>query len=244
MLDVATPTDAYCGPPPVPAEIVGAWNLDPYLLAALAIAGVAGFGAAAGPRRKVWFGLGFSVLCVAFISPLCALSAALFSARAGHHVLLISLAAPMLAMALPRFLSWRLVPAAAFHTAVLWFWHWPGAYAAALSHDGVYWAMELSLLLSAIAFWRTALDQDDLPSVSAAFLGIMMQMSLLGALLTFATTPLYTAHFETTIAWGLSPLTDQQLAGLIMWVPGALPYFAAGLLALRPLFAPSGQLRS
>jgi putative membrane protein len=54
-------------------------------------------------------------------------------------------------------------------------------------------------------------------------------MGLLGALIVFASRPLYTVHFASAWAWGLSPLADQQLAGLLMWVPAIVPYFGAGL---------------
>jgi cytochrome c oxidase assembly factor CtaG len=49
-----------------------------------------------------------------------------------------------------------------------------------------------------------------------------VQTGLLGALLIFAGRPLYAAHLSTTAAWGLTPLEDQQLAGLIMWIPASL----------------------
>jgi hypothetical protein len=57
----------------------------------------------------------------------------------------------------------------------------------------------------------------------------MVQMGLLGALITFAANPLYAPHFATTLPWGLDPLEDQQLAGLIMWAPAAAIYLAAAL---------------
>jgi cytochrome c oxidase assembly factor CtaG len=53
---------------------------------------------------------------------------------------------------------------------------------------------------------------------------------ILGALLTFAPTVLYPAYAERTAAWGLMPLEDQQLGGLIMWVPAGTIYTIAGLL--------------
>ena len=63
-------------------------------------------------------------------------------------------------------------------------------------------------------------------------------MGLLGALIVFAPQPLYAVHFMSAAAWGLSPLADQQLAGLLMWVPAVLPYLAMGLWlawsSLRP----------
>ena len=55
------------------------------------------------------------------------------------------------------------------------------------------------------------------------------QMGLLGALIVFAPRPLYLVHFASSFAWGFDPMADQQLAGLLMWVPAMLPYLAVGL---------------
>jgi putative membrane protein len=61
-----------------------------------------------------------------------------------------------------------------------------------------------------------------------------MQMALLGALLTFAREPLYTIHAVAPLDWGFTPLGDQQLGGLIMWGPAALPFMVVGaVLACR-----------
>ena len=71
---------------------------------------------------------------------------------------------------------------------------------------------------------------DRLVFVVAAF----AQMGLLGAILTFAAQPLYSAHAIAPLAWGLTPLEDQALGGLIMWVPAGIPYaIAAALIARR-----------
>jgi putative membrane protein len=56
-------------------------------------------------------------------------------------------------------------------------------------------------------------------------------MSLLGALLTFAAVPLFSVHEFTTAAWGLTWLQDQQLGGLVMWVPAGLLMTAYSALA-------------
>jgi putative membrane protein len=64
-------------------------------------------------------------------------------------------------------------------------------------------------------------------------------MGLLAALIVFAPRALYAVHFASTAAWGMSPLVDQQLAGLLMWLPASLPYLGAGLWlawsSLRPV---------
>ena len=71
---------------------------------------------------------------------------------------------------------------------------------------------------------------DTVRSALSGLLGSIIQMGMLGALLTFAGQPLYEPHMTTTLPYGLTPLADQQLAGLLMWVPAALPYLAVALL--------------
>jgi putative membrane protein len=56
---------------------------------------------------------------------------------------------------------------------------------------------------------------------------------MLGALLTFAREPLYAVHAVAPLEWGLTPLADQQLGGLLMWVPAGLPYAIAAILVAR-----------
>ena len=239
----------YCGPAAVPAGFWAAWNLDPWLLAALAglfAVHIAAYGRRRRPgaaHNHSTFAAAWLVLVVAFVSPLCALSVALFSARVTHHLLLVGLAAPLLVIAwrglFARLVSGRrLVPMAALHVALFWFWHAPAPYAAALASVGTYWVMELSLLFSALLFWAAALDRR---ASTAAFaptvIGVMAQMGVIGALLVFAAQPLYAAHEATTWPWGLTPLTDQQLAGLIMWVPGAVPYLVLLLVRVGRLLA-------
>ncbi len=178
--------------------------------------------------------LGVAVLAVAFISPLCALSSALFSARVLHHVLLVAVAAPLIASAMPSHRSGSISLPFALATSILWFWHLPHPYDLALGNTGIYWVMQLTLIGSAIWFWRAVLAPDR--GTVEALLFILLafaQMGLLGALLTFAPDPLYAAHAMAPLEWGLTPLSDQQLGGLIMWVPAGLPYAALAILVAR-----------
>jgi putative membrane protein len=217
----------YCGPAPLPGELVSSWNLDPLLLAALIALGFV--------VRRQWTGLAaVAVLTIALVSPLCALSSALFSARVAHHVLLVAVAAPLLAVSSPARRGGGIALPFALSTVVLWAWHVPAAYDAALGNVAIYWVMQLTLLGSAILFWRAVLAEtrspmDRLVFVVAAF----AQMGLLGAILTFASQPLYSAHAMTTLAWGLMPLEDQRLGGLLMWVPAGIPYAVAAALIAR-----------
>ncbi|MFD1911543.1 cytochrome c oxidase assembly protein [Halodurantibacterium flavum] len=224
---------AYCGSPPSPADLMGAWNLDPVLIAALLIYVPVALRYSA--NRNAAFGA-WALAWLFFVSPLCALTSALFSARVLHHVVLIAAIAPLLAVAFPNVLRRGLPAGAVFlaHLVALWVWHAPGPYAWALSTVWGYWFMQATLLLTAWALWHEVLRPQAAAMPLALLLGTVGHMGLLGALLVFTPTPLYVAHFATTEAWGLQPLVDQQLAGLMMWVPAMLPYLAVGtLIALR-----------
>jgi putative membrane protein len=228
----------YCGAAPLPGDWLGRWNVDPVLLLALAGAVVLlwrGAGSASG-RRMVAGALALSLLL--FVSPFCALSSALFSARVIHHVLLVAVLAPLLVLAVPPnrvHLRGSLAGWTGLQAIALWLWHSPGIYAAALSSDPLYWLMQLTLLGTAIGFWA-ALRGSTAPAAIAALLVSTVQMGLLGALITFAGRPLYAPHFLTTDAWGLSALEDQQLAGLIMWAPAAGLYLGAALFLVHRWF--------
>lgn len=217
----------YCGPPPLPAELWTSWNLDPPLLA-----GLAGLALLIGRDRRG--ALAVLALVIAFVSPLCALSAALFSARVVHHVLLVAVAAPLLALMVPTRRAGGVAAPLAAMTGTLWLWHVPALYDLALSDTPAYWAMQASLLITAIFFWRAVLSPRQ--PAHAALLGVLagfIQMGMLGALLTFAPAPLYAAHALAPQEWGLSPLTDQQLGGLIMWVPSCILFALWGTSAAR-----------
>jgi len=224
----------YCGPAPAPGD--WRWNLDPLLLATLALAVVLiGWRLRGGERLA---GLAaVAVLFTGFVSPLCALSSALFTARTVHHVLLVAIAAPLLAWAIPARRVGALPLATAFQAVVFWSWHAPDLYATALSSDGVYWLMQLSLLGSSILFWM-GVRSASAPSAVGHLLVAMVAMGFIGALLTFAEQPLYVPHLLTTAAFGVTPLEDQQAAGLIMWAPAAAIYLMAALWRLGRWIGP------
>ncbi|MGK9054255.1 cytochrome c oxidase assembly protein [Neorhizobium petrolearium] len=212
----------YCGPAPVPSEIWLRWNLDPVLLVGLVLL-------AFSLRRSTTGQAAVAALFVIFVSPFCALSAALFSARVVHHLLLMALAAPLFAMAWP--VRKPLNPTTAFliSTIVLWAWHLPLVYDLALSNKAIYWVMQFTLLGAAVLFWQSAFKQgENLGPALLLIFGGYLQMAFLGALLTFAPEPLYAIHVVAPLSWGFSPLGDQQLGGLIMWVPSGIPFVLFG----------------
>lgn len=221
----------YCGQGPSPDELLTRWNFDPILLAVLFALLVAGWRLATVPSGRRYLGGIAGLALFLFVSPFCALSSALFSARVTHHVLLTAVMAPAIVFALPSARS-RLPGSLAFWTGVqaltFWSWHAPGLYATALSSDFAYWAMQATLLGTAVGFWSALRDANSPPAI-ASLLAATVLMGLLGALITFAGSPLYAPHYLTTIAWSLTPLEDQQLAGLIMWAPSAALYLGAAL---------------
>ncbi|WP_308645915.1 cytochrome c oxidase assembly protein [Ottowia beijingensis] len=116
---------------------------------------------------------------------------------------------------------------------VLWLWHAPQAYAWGLTSVAGYWLMQASLLRTAWWFWRAVLRSDQ-PWGGAvlALFATVAHMGLLGALIVFAGQLLYPVHVAGTLAWGAAPLADQQLGGLLMWVPAIVPFMAAALWRL------------
>lgn len=230
----------YCGAPPIPGELEGRFNLDPVLIVALV--GAAGLHVALLHRRgegTALAALGWAVAALALLSPLCALSVSLFSARVAQHMLLVLVAAPLVGASLPlrprEGTSW--VPTVTFMLA-LWLWHMPVPYAATFHSTLLYWAMHLSLFASAIWLWRALTTHAPARAmeVLAAGTATTVQMALLGAVLTLASRPLFAPHYFTTEAWGLTPLADQQLGGALMWVPGCLLLLALGLRSLTVLW--------
>lgn len=234
--------DIYCGPAPSPETLWSTWNFDPPLLAAIGAVFALLVISADNGRQRLSAITALIVMLIAFVSPLCALASALFSARVLHHILLVTFLAPLVVLSIPpRSRERQLLPAQLsfiVHTILMWVWHAPGPYLFALSSPAAYWLMELTLIGSALWLWADILSpRRSAGAALSLLLGTTIQMGMLGALLTFSREPLFAAHMDTTHPFGLSPLADQQLAGLLMWVPAALPYLLAALLRLRSVFA-------
>ncbi len=226
----------YCGAAPSPDVWLSRWNLDPVLGAALMLLALALWRVPVGqgaPRshRRLALRCAWVLAVVLYVSPLCALSSAFFTVRVIHHIALVLAMAPLLAFGCEpwlRRLSTSLWSTTAVAAVTFWAWHAPAPYAAALSSDWMYALMQLSLLASATAFWM-AVRRASATAAMGAILATTVSMGLLGALIAFAGRPLYEPHFASTLGWGVSPLEDQQLAGITMWAPGSIAYLAAAL---------------
>jgi putative membrane protein len=215
----------YCGTSPVPGTLH--WTHAPILTALLVVAPLAWFlrprNRAVGSARA--FAAGWLLVSLCFLSPLCNLGVALFSARAAQHVVLTLAVAPLLAVAWggrrPASSTLRLATSNALFMATLWLWHSPAFYDATLQDNVVYWTMICTVVAAAVWLWREIGAADGLQALAGvSFAGA--QMCALGAFIVFAARPLYAVHAGTTWAWGLTPLQDQSLGGLIMWTPGSL----------------------
>ncbi len=236
----------YCGTPPAPHEIWSRWNLDPALILVLTLLFVwhglrlhmwsASRFHLSGTRRTAFY-LGWLATALALVSPLCALSVSLFAARVSQHMWLIAIAAPLLALASTDSVSEparRLTPfsAAGLFAAALWAWHWPPLYASTFTSDLAYWAMHITLTGAALLLWRALLAparEHAFARVIAGFV-TLTHMGLLGALIAFASRVLYVPHLLTTSAWNLTALEDQQLGGLIMWIPASFVFLLVALM--------------
>ncbi|HMA35209.1 MAG TPA: cytochrome c oxidase assembly protein [Chloroflexia bacterium] len=152
-------------------------------------------------------------------------------------------------------------PALAWVLAVstIWVWHVPALYDAALADEGLHVVEHLCFLITATIFWWPVLHpvparRLDVGAVLIYLVSAALASDLLGIIITFAPTGLYppylhppNPHGVLTLLrddWGLSPATDQQIAGVLMWIFGSLPYLAVilGTLA-RWLDEPEADLR-
>ncbi|HEU4433566.1 MAG TPA: cytochrome c oxidase assembly protein, partial [Pyrinomonadaceae bacterium] len=119
------------------------------------------------------------------------------------------------------------------HAAALWIWHVPFLFQATLRSDLVHTLQHVCFLGSALLFWWALIHgpQGALGYGAAALyvFTTSVHSGVLGALITFAGTVIYPAYLHSTASWGLTPLEDQQLGGLIMWVPAGAVYVVAGL---------------
>jgi putative membrane protein len=173
----------------------------------------------------------------------------LFSAHMVQHLVLILVMPPMLLAGIP---DWLLRPALnvravkavaraltfplvafALNNAIFLAWHFPGPYDLMMRDHGVHVAMHLTIMVTGVIMWWPVMSPlPELPRIAAPLqmvylflVGIPMMLS--AALITFSANAMYSWYVEAPRLWGLSPLEDQRLGGVIMWVPGGLVLWIA-----------------
>jgi len=221
----------------------------------------AGVGSGIRRAEAAAFYLGQASLLCALVSPLDRLSDLLFSAHMTQHEILLVVAPPLVVLGRPvvalawafgptrrrrvmRALSspqlsriWRVLSAPLvillLHGLVLWLWHIPALFEAALRSEAVHAVQHGSFFATAVIFWwgiaRGRYGRGGYGLAAAFVFATAMHTSVLGALLTVASRLWYPMYAVRGQPWGVNVLEDQQLAGLIMWVPAGL------LLALLSL---------
>ena len=118
------------------------------------------------------------------------------------------------------------------HGAAIWLWHAPALFGAGLASEGMHWLQHASFFFTALLFWWSMLvqspDEHNQGTAIGHLFATAMHTGLLGALLTFSTRLWYPPALGA-VDWGLNAIEDQQLAGLVMWIPGAASYALAAL---------------
>jgi putative membrane protein len=217
----------------------------------------------AGDRRHlVWFALGWIVLALALVSPLHKAGERSFAAHMLEHELLMLVAAPLLVLGRPIGVAlwalshrtrlrlrdgsrsggfrlvWRSVSAPASATALqmlaLWAWHAPVLFDLALRSDAWHIAQHVSFLATALLFWHALLRRPQSGvAVSCLFVTALLSGAL-GALMAFSASPWYARYAALGMTpYGLTPAEDQQLAGLLMWIPGGALHAVVALFLLQ-----------
>ena len=215
------------------------------------------------------FWAGWLTLALALVSPLHAMGGALLWVHMAQHELLMVVAAPLLVLGRPLIVwLWampgrrvgaaigRLHPVArqlgrvevawTIHAAAILVWHVPTLYDSSVRSEILHAIQHASFLGSAVLFWWSVLTEARLRSRhGGAILSLFttaMYTGGLGALLTVSAVPWYRAYGAAAPLWGLTPLEDQQLAGLIMWIPAGVSYLIGTLwLVMRWLRESEGR---
>jgi cytochrome c oxidase assembly factor CtaG len=241
--------------PVEPEGLLRAWSLAPAVVAPLAalllvyLIGLRRALAADRGRPGLFLG-GWLLLAVALVSPLCRLAAATASGHMAQHLVLALLAPALIAAACP----WRVlrrgaglpprrrvapdgpaagsVAASIAYAVAIWVAHVPVVYQAALLEPGAHLLLLALLLAASLLFWTTLVEVPSAGARVAMALAAMAHTGLLGALLTLSPRPWYPVFAGSTELFGLTPTTDQQLAGLLMWVPMGGAYAVVALASV------------
>lgn len=212
-------------------------------------------------RRALVAGCLLAIVAVA--GPVDRIADRLFSAHMVQHEILMAVAAPLVAWGRPVLTlvrvsravrraaialgRWRAGATVArtsrypslaclLHAAAIWLWHVPAAFDAALAHPAIHALQHASFFGTGILFWSAAMHPRRPADLGRSIVYLFItavHTAILGALLATASSPWYPIYASGAARFGLTPLHDQQLAGLVMWVPAGLLYLLAALHTTR-----------
>jgi len=236
-------------------ELLDGWIVIP-LLMAIVLYGIGSVRVWRAAPAVAYF-TGWLTLALALLSPFHSLAEHLFTWHMVEHEIIMAVSAPLLVMGRPlgvllwglphsvrlglahavgwfvirRCWGWLTRPlnATLIHGLAIWVWHVPVLFDAALTHEVLHRLQHLSFLVTALLFWYSLLRTSRSGEALWHLFFTMLHTSLLGALLALSPRVLYVAQTAHSLAWGLTPLEDQQLAGIFMWVPAGTVYAGAAL---------------
>jgi putative membrane protein len=202
------------------------------------------------PWQAVSFAIGWAAAGIALLSPLDAWSDVLFSAHMAQHEILMLVSAPLMVLGRPFLPALHVLPARVWpkrawdlitgpatvlilHAVVLWMWHLPALFEAALRNETVHVVQHLGFFVTAALFWWALIHgRYGRLGYGVGVLYVFataMHTQILGALLTFGSRSWYPTHAARTADAGLNAVDDQQLAGVLMWVPFGVVFLFIGL---------------
>lgn len=232
----------------------------------------AGVGRSVANWQACCFLAGWLTLVAALVSPLHEYAEHLFTAHMIEHELPMAVAAPLLAVsrplgtflhAVPRRARLGLISAAGIptvrwswgqltapvtatvlHGAAIWIWHIPALLDGTIANELLHRFQHICFLVTALFFWwaivRQPVREHGLGALHVFI--TMMHTGLLGALLALSPQDAYPLQTRDAPLFGLTPLEDQQLAGLFMWVPGGAIYLGCGLALLWSWMRPRSDI--
>ncbi|RFB85852.1 hypothetical protein B5K11_29645 [Rhizobium leguminosarum bv. trifolii] len=220
-------------------------------------------------RRVSTFWSGWLVLAGALVSPLHWLGEHVFTVHMIEHELVMAVSAPLIVLARPSaMLLWGLpkiirrkaaqvlaakavrrawtflssgTVATLVHGMAIWAWHAPVLFDAAVESVPLHRLQHLCFFTTAILFWWSVIWKTNRGLAGWHLFLTMLHMSILGALIALSPNVLYGLQTQGSGKWGLSPLEDQQMAGLVMWVPAGIIYAGAALVLVGLWVRASGK---
>jgi cytochrome c oxidase assembly factor CtaG len=220
------------------------------------------------------FAAGWLTVAAAAASPLHEAGERSFTLHMIEHELLMLVAAPLLVLSRPAGAFMRALPgpvrrafgrtarasqgawrfwtapviATLAQAAALWLWHAPSLFDLALGAEAWHIAQHLSFFVTALVFWYAMVGRHSAAHRGLAAICLFVTSIVtgaLGALMAFSQSPWYARYALLGMApFGLTPAEDQQLAGLLMWIPGGLVHAGAAFaIVYRVLAAPPPEPR-
>ncbi len=212
--------------------------------------------------RFAYFAAALGLALVTLMSPINALADGyLFSAHMLQHIILLLVVPALVLLSLPRSISLALRPRILGHplfgwiagVGAMWFWHAPALCNAAISSRPVHALQTVSLLVLGGVFWRQILaprenERFSPPTAILYLFSACVTCSVLGIIITFSPVTVCSIYamppvdrfgmlYTIRVGWGITPERDQQIGGLLMWVPMCLIYLSAILAQITHWFA-------